>query len=115
MKRDTLIQHKEAVVVCEENEPINLSYNALLTTPHANMVFKLVVPVVIAKSSLTCTNCGKIGHTFNICHYRKREVLVVPTTTVKSTKPIVETKTQPTKLISSYLLISLYNLFSCRA
>ncbi len=29
MKRDTLIEHKEAVVICEESGPISLSYNAL--------------------------------------------------------------------------------------
>jgi hypothetical protein len=33
MKRDTLIEHKEAIVVCEESGPISLNYNALLTTP----------------------------------------------------------------------------------
>jgi len=83
-----LIEHKEAIVVCEESGPISLNYNALLTTPHANIVFKLVVPVVTTKSSLTCTNCGKIGHTFDICHNRKKEVPIVPTTIIKSTKPI---------------------------
>ncbi len=31
-----LIEHKEAIVVCEESGPISLNYNALLTTPHAN-------------------------------------------------------------------------------
>ncbi len=85
LKRDTLIEHKEVVVVWEESGPISLSYNALLTTPHVSIVFKLVVHVVIAKSSLTSTNCGKIGHTFDICYNRKREVQVVPTTIVKST------------------------------
>jgi hypothetical protein len=33
MKWNTLIEHKEAVVVCEESWPVSLSYNALLTTP----------------------------------------------------------------------------------
>jgi hypothetical protein len=33
MKRDTLIEHKEAIVVCEESGPISLSYDVLLTTP----------------------------------------------------------------------------------
>jgi hypothetical protein len=37
-------------------------------------------------------------------HNRKREVLVVPIATVKSTKPIVETKTQPPKPIRVHIL-----------
>jgi hypothetical protein len=36
MKRNTLIEHKEVTIVCEESGPISLSYNALLTTPEAN-------------------------------------------------------------------------------
>jgi hypothetical protein len=36
MKRDTLMEHKETVVVCEENGPISLSYNVLLTTSETN-------------------------------------------------------------------------------
>ncbi len=46
MKKDTLIEHKEVVVVCEENGPINLSYNVLLTTPKANIIVKLVVHIL---------------------------------------------------------------------
>lgn len=85
MKRDTLIKHKEAIIVCEESEPISLNYNAILTTLEANIVTKHAVLVVTTKSSLTCTNCGKTCHTFETCHNMKMKVLVVPTTTVKST------------------------------
>ncbi len=52
MKKYTLIEHKE-VVVCEENGPVSLSYNALLTTPKAIIVVKHVVLVVTTKSTLT--------------------------------------------------------------
>jgi len=32
MKQDTLIEHREAVVICDqESGPINLNYNALVT------------------------------------------------------------------------------------
>jgi hypothetical protein len=82
MKRNTLIEHKE-VVVCEENGPINLSHNVLLTTLEANTIVKLVVFVITTKSSSTCTNYGKIGHTFETCHNMKREIPLVPTATVK--------------------------------
>jgi hypothetical protein len=33
MKRNTLIEHKEVVVICEENGPINLNYIVILITP----------------------------------------------------------------------------------
>jgi hypothetical protein len=58
MNIDTLIKHKEVVVACEESGPISLSYNVLQTTPEANTIVKPIVPIVITKSSLTCTNCG---------------------------------------------------------
>jgi hypothetical protein len=37
MKRNTLIEHKEVVVICEENGPTSMSYNVLLTTLEANV------------------------------------------------------------------------------
>jgi hypothetical protein len=40
MKRDTLIEHKEAVVICEESGLVSLIYNALLTTLDANIITK---------------------------------------------------------------------------
>ncbi len=38
VKRDTFMEHKEVVVVCEQNGPINMSHNALLITPKMNVV-----------------------------------------------------------------------------
>ncbi len=46
MKRNTLIEHKEVVVVCEENGHVSLNYNVLSTTPEFNAVVKHVVPIV---------------------------------------------------------------------
>jgi hypothetical protein len=40
MKRDTLIEHKEAVVVCEESGHISLNDNALFTTLEVNTLTK---------------------------------------------------------------------------
>jgi hypothetical protein len=85
MKRNTLIEHKEVVIVCEESGPVNMNYNALLTTPKANVRMKPIVVAVITKSTLTYTNCGKIGHLVETCHNIKKEVLVVPISIVKST------------------------------
>jgi hypothetical protein len=84
MKRNHLIEHKEAIIVCEENGPISMSCNALLTTLDVNVGVKHVVHVVIVKSTLTCINCGKTGHLVESYHKRKRKVLVVPTITIKS-------------------------------
>ncbi len=50
MKWNTLTEHKEAAIICEESGPINLSYNVLLTTPKANIVVKPIVHVVIPNS-----------------------------------------------------------------
>jgi hypothetical protein len=73
MKRNTLIEHKEIVVVCEESGPTTLSYNALLTTPKANAVVKLVILVITAKLALTCTNYGKTGHSVETYHNMKKK------------------------------------------
>jgi hypothetical protein len=83
-KRNTLIEHKE-VVVCEENGLVNLNYNVLLTTQEANVVVKHVISIVIVKSTLTCTNCGKSGHSVETCHNMKKKVPVVLTIIIKST------------------------------
>jgi hypothetical protein len=97
MKKNTLTEHKEVAIVCEKSGHVNMNYNVLLTTPEVNVGVKHVVLVMTAKSTLTYTNCGKIGHSVETYHNRKREVLVVPIAIVKSTKPIIGTKTQHVK------------------
>jgi hypothetical protein len=103
MKINTLIEHKESVVICKENGLVSLSYNVLPITPKANAIVKHVVLTITAKSTLTCTNCGKTGHSVETCENTKREVLLVPTTMVKSTKPIARTKTQLVKSRKIYV------------
>jgi hypothetical protein len=98
MKRDTLIEHKEVVVICEENGPISLGYNALITTPEANIIIKHVVHVATTKSTLTYTNYGKIGRLVKIYHNRKREVPIMQTIAIKSIEHVAKTKTQLVKL-----------------
>jgi len=113
MRKNTLIKHNEAVVVSKESGHVSLNYNALLTTPEANIVVKPIVPIVTAKSTLTCTNCGKTNHSVKTSHNRKREVAVVPITIVKSTKLIVGTKTQLVKsgkILVRYPCIICYNV-----
>jgi hypothetical protein len=85
LKRNTLIKHKEDDVICEGSGLVSLNYNALLTTPKVNVVVKHVVPIVVIKSTLTCINCGKTGHSMEIYHNMKRKVLVMPIVIIKST------------------------------
>jgi hypothetical protein len=53
---------------------------------------------VITKSTLTCTNCSKTCHSLRTCHNKKKNILVVPITTIKSIEPVIKTKTQLVKL-----------------
>jgi hypothetical protein len=69
--RNTLIEHKEATIVCEENGLVNLNYNLLLTTPKANAIIKLLIWIITAKSTLTYTNCGKTDHSMETYHNKK--------------------------------------------
>jgi len=75
-----------------------LSYNVLLTTPKPNVVLQPIISIVIVKSTLTCTNYTKTGHSVETCHNKKIKVLVVLIAIVKSIEPIARTKTQPIKL-----------------
>jgi hypothetical protein len=99
MKKDTLIEHKEIAIVCEESGHTNLNYNGLLITPKANIMVELVVHVVTTKLALTCTNCGKTGHSIETCHNKKKEVPDVPIARIKSIEPIARIKTQLVKSI----------------
>jgi mannitol/fructose-specific phosphotransferase system IIA component (Ntr-type) len=62
MARDTLIKHKEFVVICEENGSIIANYNALITHLESKSIAQIVVIYVTTKQPLTYSNCGKIGH-----------------------------------------------------
>jgi len=41
IKQNTLIEHKEVVLVYEENEHVDVSYNILLTTLKINIIVNL--------------------------------------------------------------------------
>jgi hypothetical protein len=87
-----LIKHKEAVVICEENGLISLSYNVILITLEVNTIVKPIVFVVTTKSSLIYANCGKACHTFETYHNKKKKVPVILTTIIKSIDTITKTK-----------------------
>jgi hypothetical protein len=52
MKRNTLMEHKKAIVVCEESGPISLNYNTLLTTSEIDIITKHVIPIVTTKLNI---------------------------------------------------------------
>jgi hypothetical protein len=98
MKWDTLIEHK-VLIICEENGLVSLNYNVLLTTPKANVIVKPIVFIIIAKYTLTYTNCGKTCHILETCHNQKWKVPVSLTTTINYIKLVVGTNAQPIKLV----------------
>jgi hypothetical protein len=49
MIKDTLIKHKEAVVICDENGLIITNYNALITQPKSKLVAQPIVTYTIAR------------------------------------------------------------------
>jgi hypothetical protein len=49
MKRDTLMEYKKFIVVCEESGPISWNYNILLTTSKIDIIAKHVVPIATTK------------------------------------------------------------------
>jgi hypothetical protein len=71
MKQNTLIGHKETVIICEESGLVSLNYNVLLTTLEVSVVVKPVIIVVIVKSTSTCIKCDRTCHTFEIVITRR--------------------------------------------
>jgi hypothetical protein len=51
---------KKIVIVYEKSGHFSVNYNALLTTLEINVVVKLVVPIVIVRSTTTCIKNCKI-------------------------------------------------------
>jgi hypothetical protein len=84
-----------------------LSYNVLLTTLEVNVVVKLVVFIIIVKSTLTYINCVKTSHSMETCHNKKEEVLIVLITIVKSIELVGGTKTQLAKSRKKYMYVIL--------
>ncbi len=90
MKKNTLIKHKEVVVICEESGMVIANYNALRTHPKSKLVAQPSVTYITFKQHLTCSNCGKISHAKETCHKIKKENLTVPIVPIKVVELIVE-------------------------
>ncbi len=97
MARDTLIKHKEAIMIYEKNKLVKTNCNTLITHPESKLVAQLVVIYTTIKQQLTYSNCGKIGHVKETYHNKKKEEHVVPSTSTKVDELIVGVITQPIK------------------
>ncbi len=96
MVRNTLIKHKETIIIYEESGSVIINYNALISHPTSKLVAQLVITYTTAKQQLTCSNCGKTSHSKETCHNRKRKELTVHVST-KVAKLVVGIIAQPVK------------------
>jgi hypothetical protein len=105
MMKDTLIKHKEAIVIYEESGLVIANYNVLIIQPKSKPVAQFIVTYTIAKQQLTYSNCGKIGHAKETCHNKKREelaALIVPTKVVKLVVEVTAQLVKPTRVPLRY-------------
>jgi hypothetical protein len=76
MKRSTLQQHKEVVMLCEEGMTTIEARSALLI-PHST---KQIVPTKTQsnawKTDKGCTNCGMTSHNVETCRKKKEWTMV---------------------------------------
>ncbi len=49
MARDTFIKHKEATLICEENGPVIVNYNALIIPLESKLIAQPIVIYTITK------------------------------------------------------------------
>jgi hypothetical protein len=97
MARDTLIKHKEVVMIYEESGSIIANCNALIIHLESKLVPQLVFTYITIKQWLTYSNCGKTSHAKKTCHNKKKEERVVPITSIKVVELVVGVITQPIK------------------
>ncbi len=62
MTRDTLIKHKEVVMIFEESGPIIANYNVFIIQLESKPVAHPIVIFTTIRQQLTCSNCGKTSH-----------------------------------------------------
>jgi uncharacterized Zn finger protein len=71
MASNTLIKHKEVVMICEESGPIITKYNTLVTHLESKLITQPIITSTTSKLMLTCSNCGKFGHVKETYHNKK--------------------------------------------
>jgi len=99
VKRDTVIKHKEIIVICEKSEMVIGNKNYLLTQLDSKSTTQSIVSYTITNQPLTCSKCGKIGHAKEICHNKKREEHVIHVVHIKVVELVSKVTTQLIKPI----------------
>jgi hypothetical protein len=99
MTRDTLIKHKEIVIICEKNASIIANFNVLLTQLDSKPIVQPIINYIIVKQPLTCSNCGKTGHAKKTYHNKKKEEHVIHFVSIKIIEPVAKIIAKPVKLV----------------
>jgi hypothetical protein len=89
MKRSTLQQHKEAVMLCEKGMTIIEARNALSIPQSIKHVAPAKTQSNTGKTDKHCTNCGMTNHNVDTCKKNKEQTMVA---TTKVTQPIQKTQ-----------------------
>ncbi len=112
MTRNTLVKHKEAIMICKESGPNIANYNVLITQLESKSVAQPIVTYTIAKQQLTYSNCGKTSHAKETCHNKKKERSIDVIVFTKVINLVVEVTAQlvkPTKMPLRYPCIICYS------
>lgn len=98
MTRNTLIKHKELVVICEESRLVITNYDTLIIQPLSKPVTWPIVTYTTSKQQLTRSNYGKTNHAKKTCHNGKREEVAFPIVPTKVVEPVTKVIAQLVKL-----------------
>jgi hypothetical protein len=120
MTRDTLVKHKETVIIYEKNGPIIVNYNVLLTQLDSKTIVQPIINYTTTKQPLTCSNYGKIGCAKETYHNMKKEKHVIHfvlTKVVEPTAKVIAQHVKPTRVPLRYPCMiyssSKHHAFTC--
>ncbi len=89
MKRSTLQQHKEAVMLCEKGMTITKTRSALLIPHSIKKAILTKTQSNTRKIDKHCTNCGLTNHNVETCKKNKDQTTVA---TIEATRPSQKTQ-----------------------
>jgi len=76
MKRETLQQHKETILVCEEGIFDIEAINNLLVPYNGKIVLVQKPQIVLEKIRMYCINCHRINHNVETRRIKRKEYLI---------------------------------------
>jgi hypothetical protein len=80
MKRSTLQQHKEVMMLCEEGMTIIIKAKSAFSLPESTkQVGSPKTQSNTRKTNKHCTNCGMINHNVETCKNKKEQTIVATT------------------------------------